>query len=343
MIRRPPRSTLSSSSAASDVYKRQELNDESDDADSCVQYGDSEGRVFFSDYAPATFKKLRKVCGMDEEHFQRALSCSGEYRMKLTEGLSYCNFYFLDDPSFMLKEVHPAEADKMIEMLPAMLLHLSHNPNSVMVRCVGLYKLSWHTTQNGVSSTRDEWVLCMANLFSTNLRFHQKYDLKGSREGRCVTAEELQMGTQGDFTLRDYAFEELESVIEIGPDMSSRFLEQLERDVQFLCSQNVMDYSLLVGVHHRENGAEENVQSSKLAAEYAHVKSVFEVENGGIPSADGTKIYFVGLVDTLTSYTAKKGWETVFKSCLFDPAQISSVEPPVYMERFMTCARERIK
>ena len=98
-------------------------NDLSDPAaaEGCVEYGDSDGRVFFTDYAAGvpgmlivlkasaaacehtqligswqTFRELRSTLGLDEAHFQRALSCSAEYRMKMTEGLSYCNFYFMD-------------------------------------------------------------------------------------------------------------------------------------------------------------------------------------------------------------------------------------------------------
>merc|ERR1711988_2060377 len=65
-------------------------NDLSDPAaaSGSIEYGDSDGRVFFTDYAPGTFKQLRASIGLDESHFQRALSCSGEYRIKMTEGLS---------------------------------------------------------------------------------------------------------------------------------------------------------------------------------------------------------------------------------------------------------------
>jgi len=315
-----------------------ELEQASNLPETCVEYGDSDGRVFFTDYAPWTFREIRRVCGLDEEHFQRALSCSAEYRIKATEGLSYCNFYFVDDPCFMLKEIHPAEADQLRGMLSDMLQYFSENPNSTMVRCVGLYKLTWHSTVNGVASVSEEWMICMANLFSTDVCMHNKYDLKGSREGRCVAPEELAQGKEGRFTLRDYAFEEIEQVINIGPDMAAKFLSQLQKDVQLLCDNNVMDYSLLVGVHHRNGPARKCTPT-----EYQHTNTIFEVEKGGIPSACGKKIYFIGLVDNLTGYTAKKDWETVFKSCLYDPAEISSVPPSVYMERFMRVATERIR
>lgn len=59
-----------------------------------------------------------------------------------------------------------------------------------------------------------------------------------------------------------------------------------------------------------------------------------------MPSADGTKIYFVGLVDNLTEFTQKKYWEHVFKSCLFKPADISSVDADTYRARFLECCEK---
>jgi len=315
-------------------------NDLSDPAaaEGCVEYGDSDGRVFFTDYAAGTFRELRSTLGLDEAHFQRALSCSAEYRMKMTEGLSYCNFYFMDDPSFMLKEIHPEEAEQLKTMLPDMVQHFKDNPNSTMVREIALFKLTWHSTADGVASVREEYLICMANLFCTDIGMHKKYDLKGSREGRVVSAQELEDGKNGNFTLRDYAFEELEGTIDLGPQMATKYKEQLWRDVEFLKDHNIMDYSLLVGVHER------NLPPKKCTAtDYQHNKTIFEVERGGIPSADGTKIYFLGLVDNLTGFVTKKAWEHVFKSCLFHPDNISSVPPPVYMERFKKAHEERIQ
>ena len=110
---------------------------------------------------------------------------------------------------------------------------------------------------------------------------------QGSREGRCVAPEELAQGKEGRFTLRDYAFEEIEQVINIGPDMAAKFLSQLQKDVQLLCDNNVMDYSLLVGVHHRNGPARKCTPT-----EYQHTNTIFEVEKGGIPSACGKKVTF---------------------------------------------------
>ncbi len=93
-----------------------------------------------------------------------------------------------------------------------------------------------------------------------------------------------------------------------------------------------MDYSLLIGINERDNPNQEGKSTI-----YKHRASKFEVERGGIPSADGKKVYFVGLVDNLTEFTQKKYWENCFKSCFFKPDEISSVNPEKYRERFLEC------
>jgi hypothetical protein len=61
-----------------------------------AEFCDPQGLLYFADYAPKAFRKLRQSIGIDEEEYYKALCCSTEYRQKLTEGKSYCSFYFVD-------------------------------------------------------------------------------------------------------------------------------------------------------------------------------------------------------------------------------------------------------
>ena len=54
----------------------------------------------------------------------------------------------------MLKEIHPEEAEQLKTMLPDMVQHFKENPNSTMVREIALFKLTWHSTADGVASVR---------------------------------------------------------------------------------------------------------------------------------------------------------------------------------------------
>ena len=51
-------------------------------------------------------------------------------------------------------------------------------------------------------------------------------------------------------------------------------------------------------------------------------------------SADGTEIYFMGIIDTLTNFGKKKKIENTFKSIVQNSRTISCVPPYQYGERF---------
>ena len=91
--------------------------------------------------------------------------------------------------------------------------------------------------------------MVMGNLFLTDLPIHRKYDLKGSTQGRFTKAAKLETGT----TLKDL---DLEVTFKLEEAWHQKLHEQLTRDCQLLEAMNVMDYSLLLGVHYRKKGLE---------------------------------------------------------------------------------------
>lgn len=54
-------------------------------------------------------------------------------------------------------------------------------------------------------------------------------------------------------------------VLALGPEKANSLITQLEKDVEFLCSERIMDYSLLVGIHDMVKGNKENIRDSTLA------------------------------------------------------------------------------
>ena len=49
----------------------------------------------------------------------------------------------------MVKEVHPAEAEKLLAMLEGYVGHCAENPDSPMVKIVGLSKVRWQQVVRG--------------------------------------------------------------------------------------------------------------------------------------------------------------------------------------------------
>lgn len=54
----------------------------------------------------------------------------------------------------------------------------------------------------------------------------------------------------------------------------------------------------------------------------------------GMPSADRKEVYFVGIIDFLSRYFLKKKIANRMKRFLWTPAQLSTVPPPFYLQRF---------
>lgn len=53
--------------------------------------------------------------------------------------------------------------------------------------------------------------------------------------------------------------------LELGPRKKELLLTQLRKDVELLSSLNIMDYSLLLGIHYVSRGNAENIRSSTLS------------------------------------------------------------------------------
>ena len=81
----------------------------------------------------------------------------------------------------------------------------------------------------------------MGNLFRTDLTIHRRYDLKGSSLGRFT------VNPQHSSTLKDL---DLCETFKLEPRVREQLSAQLDADAKFLEQNNIMDYSLLLGVHY---------------------------------------------------------------------------------------------
>jgi hypothetical protein len=87
----------------------------------------------------------------------------------------------------------------------------------------------------------------MSSVFDTPAQINTIYDLKGSLVGRSATEKERQSGG----VLKDCDMLDDRRKIHLGSKKVD-FMIQLQKDAHFLASLQVMDYSLLVGIHDRQ-------------------------------------------------------------------------------------------
>ena len=120
-----------------------------------------------------------------------------------------------------------------------------------------------------------------------------------------------------------------------------QFALQLTQDAKFLKDHNIMDYSLLLGVHSiRSDEEHAKFLSSYDPEDLNRIGSAWERYNGGLLAHDykGTplnEVYYIGIIDVLQRYNLKKEFETIFKSVAAQKSQISAVDPRLYAGRFV--------
>ncbi|CAN1305465.1 Phosphatidylinositol 4-phosphate 5-kinase 7 [Linum perenne] len=328
---------------------------------------------YWKDYCPMVFRNLREMFKLDAAEYMMSI-CGDDGLTELSSpGKSGSIFYLSHDDRFVIKTLTKSELKTLLRMLPKYYCH---------VRFV-----------------------VMGNMFCTELRIHRRYDLKGSSHGRCTDKNKIKEGT----TLKD-----LDLDYEFHMDKCRNYLnEQLQLDSKFLESQNIIDYSLLLGLHFRAPeqlkavleppGAVASHSSSSTddgmssqgepfipptglilvthepgcvnTAPGPHIRGstlrAFSVgdkevdlllpgtarlrvqlgvnmpaqashkllqDEGNSQEVELFEVYdvvlYMGIIDILQEYNARKKAENAYKSFKFDPVTISVVEPKLYAKRF---------
>ncbi|KAL7312911.1 Phosphatidylinositol-4-phosphate 5-kinase [Mucor circinelloides] len=112
----------------------------------------------------------------------------------------------------------------------------------------------------------------MGNVFPRNRDDHETYDLKGFTLGRVTIEEEIQRNPHA--VLKDLNWVERNRRLEFGSIKRKLSISQLHKDVMLLSRLNIMDYSLLIGIHDNVRGNTEGIRDTHLHFVTAHTKSL---------------------------------------------------------------------
>jgi len=219
-------------------------------------------------------------------------------------------------------------------MLPSLHRYFSANPHSLITRFYGCH---------GVRVSHGELVhiVVMGNVFSSPIAIHECYDLKGSWVNRSAGKREDPSKLGMDLDLK--------RTLKLNPAHRAMFLEQVQKDSLFLCSLNIMDYSLLLGFHFNDRDTSQTgnsmsqisgIELNPIINMPADATTLDKLPGSHglmqLVSADGTEIYLIGIIDVLQEYTRNKQMERFAKVYLLqkDGAGLSSMPPRPYAERF---------
>jgi len=274
----------------------------------------------FVNYCPLIFKKAREVCKISEASYMLSLGpeqllgnmlCGklASMKCKVSEGKSGSFFFTSHDGKYLVKTIYHREKVSLEKMLPDYFEYIVSSPNSLLNQIFGFHRIGLIP------------FIVLKNVFFTLLPIDEVYDLKGSEWGRT--------NTEGHGVLKDLDFKRK---LNLTPEMKQQFLRQIEKDSQFLEKLGLIDYSLLLGIHY--------VDKHKGPKDSRDVpingSNIFTSHHGGILSANGKEVYFIGIIDYLTVYGIRKTAETLFRSTILHQQRdkISTVPPPEYAERF---------
>jgi hypothetical protein len=190
--------------------------------------------------------------------------------------------------------------------------------------------------------------VCMTNAFAGQHEVHRRYDLKGSTTGRAASSKERAKASpvlkdldwvsgRRTLTCRTLHGKRTSTVTtELPPSLGHKassveggLLAILEADAAFLRAANLIDYSLLVGVHTKQPGEQYGARAERSPGLH-----VVEEEHS---------VQYVSIVDILTTYTFIKRLETFFLSTMLGGRDISCQPPERYAARFLAFVQATIR
>jgi 1-phosphatidylinositol-4-phosphate 5-kinase len=284
--------------------------------------------VVFNDYAPAVFLEVREAFGISNASYLASLGvqqmktalmfgCMSALFEMSSSGRSGSFFYQSHDMRYILKTIPAGEATTFRKMLPGYLAHVQAHPNTFVTRFTGL-----HAMLRGAVKM---YFVVMANVFQDQVPIHETFDLKGSTVNRSTPLAQRGVGV----ALKDNDFDTRR--LRVDRETKRAIMTQITADSLFLSGNNLNDYSFLLGIHRTDLA----LQKSDPAKTPRPAFSAFQQFHGGVGSAAKSEVYFMGLIDMLTSYNYKKIGEHLSKSVVYDSMQVSCVPPKDYHDRLV--------
>lgn len=211
-----------------------------------VQFSEPNARFYCRVYFAEQFRKLRcLVFPENEDQYIRSLSrCVPWIARGGKSGSSFCKTH---DDRFILKQMSRLEIQSFLEFAPHYFQYVNRACNeqrpTVLAKIVGVYRIGYKNTSTNAQSKLD--LLVMENLFYGR-NIIQKFDLKGSVRNRMVDIN----SQEEDIVLLDENLLKMtcDCPLYIRPHSKTVLTLAINNDSQFLFSQSVMDYSLLVGL-----------------------------------------------------------------------------------------------
>lgn len=322
----------------------------------------SHGPILKIPHLPAAFPKIRDFFGLNsEEYFQSLgpeqiignmmLGNLSSLSELCTEGQSGAFFYYSADGKYLVKTITSGASRFLRKILKDYYHHITSHTDTLITRFYGFHAI-YKKTNKSISPKL--YFIIMNNVFHTPVALDRRYDLKGSWEGRAI--DEMSKKNPS-IALKDNDMVNRGEKIRIGPECREILLNTIQTDIRFFSQHSILDYSLVVGIHEirKEMWSCDNTpfypfESQSLVKVQSNqapslVKPFHQRYLGGIISSDGKTLYYLGIIDILTSWTLFKKIERGYKVLQKrgSGAGISCAHPNFYARRFIAFMENRIE
>ncbi|KAJ7946634.1 Phosphatidylinositol-4-phosphate 5-kinase family protein [Quillaja saponaria] len=191
----------------------------------------------WKDYCPMVFRNLREMFKLDAAEYMMSICGDDGLRELSSPGKSGSIFYLSHDDRFVIKTLKKFELKVLLNMLSKYYKHVRDHENTLITKFFGLHRIKLRVGK------KVRFVV-MGNMFCTELRIHRRYDLKGSSHGRYTDKDKNNENT----TLKDL---DLKYEFHMDKLLREYLFKQISLDCMFLESLQIIDYSLLLGLHFR--------------------------------------------------------------------------------------------
>eukprot|EP00051_Salpingoeca_urceolata_P013950 m.176745 g.176745 ORF g.176745 m.176745 type:complete len:743 (+) comp17952_c1_seq1:173-2401(+) len=296
----------------------------------------------FVTFHPEKFARLRTVCGITEEDYAKSFAETPGLDKAIGGGRSGSFVIASQDSRYIIKSMSAAEQTLLCSILVEYSEHISANPGSLLTRYLGVYSVCRPAQKTPIIFVIMDNILSKAG----DLEIHEVYDLKGSYvDRRSITKKKASnidpneyRGTRKDMDLR--------RPLSVGERGKAILQAQMASDVTFLNSLNLMDYSLLAGIHNclpdqsccTERLTEEQERQAASGGKIRASSIYWHGIRGGGPRGEPNgSVYFFGIIDLLQTWDRSKVAESFLKSKLLgkDKHGISAINSDDYAERFL--------
>lgn len=273
------------------------------------------GDVTMVDWTPRVFQNIRHRMGVSTPDYLAAWDFNPDDLpvLELGAGRSGSLFMFSRDRRFLLKTIPLTEVASLKLILKDLYNYYTTNRTCKLARILALHRYDDPHTFGYVYLI----ILMNSLVLPGNRLIDAKFDLKGrvpKRSDRKATPARGMVWKDNQITRTFHCSERDREVL----------LQGLTQDVAWLKNHNLMDYSLLVGVHYCE-GVDFDT-GTKLNIDMPPTQTMVTGHD---------EVYLIQIIDFLSPYGAKKKMAHFVKNLIWTNDTLSTVPASFYHDRFL--------